>query len=245
MRAALLAIAALSATHASAKVSVDIQAGGGQDSRLISGMEMITSVRDRSVIAVVEDPEPTKKRINLVFMTVNKGEQPYNFGPENIAGRSEEKTFAVITYNQLVKEQERRGFWKRFAGAMAAGSNSVAASNAGNSYGSFSAYGNNGAYAHGTYNSYDSGKAYAAQAAANEQSRQTMEAIERNQSAAIAALGDNLRASTVDPGRMFGGRVVVELPKELRSVKKPTDAILTVDVAGETHIFNVRISPTR
>lgn len=243
--AALLAAAVLTPVHVSAKVVLDVRATEGQTSRMFSGTEAVTSVMEKSVVGIMEDREPAKKRASLVILTLNKGEAPYNFGPENVTVTANGQSFVVLTYNQLVREERSRAKWRRVAGALAAGSSSSAASNAGNSSGTFSAYGSNGSSAYGSYNSYDAGKAQAAQAQVNRDNQQMMQNIRRNEQAALAALDSNMQTSTVDPGQSFGGHVSVELPKDLRKVKAPTPALISVTIGGEVHQFQTMIIPAR
>lgn len=246
MRFVLLVGAVILAPGASnAKVLLDIRADETQSSRMFSGTEAVTSAKERSVVGIMEDREPTKKRASLLVITRNLGDVPYNFGPENISVTAQGQTFVVLTYDQLLRETRNKAKWRRLAGALAAGSNSAAASNAGNSNGNFSAYGNDGSYAHGNYNSYDAGAAQAAQAQANRDNQQMMQTIRRNEQAAIADLDANMQTSTVDPGSSFGGRVAIELPKALRKVKQPTPAVITIAIGAEVHRFETVIVPAR
>lgn len=240
-----IAATILAASPANAKVIVDIQAGNGQQSRLYSGREAVTSQQPSSVVGIMEDREPTKKRISVVVLTLNSGAGPYNFGPENVTVSSSGKAFEVLTYNELVREARNKAKWRRIAGAFAAGANSTAAQNSGYGNGTFSAYGNNGAYVHGNYSSYDGAAAYQNQAIANQENRQMMENIRRNEEAAVAALDTNLQTTTVDPGKLHGGQIVIELPKELRRVKRPTPATITVKVGPDVHTFDAMITPSR
>lgn len=243
--AVLLAAAALTPIPASAKVILDVRATENQTSRMFSGTEAVTSVMEKSIVGIMEDREPAKKRTSLVILTLNKGEAPYNFGPENVTVTANGQSFVVLTYDQLVREERNRAKWRRVAGAFAAGSNSAGASNAGNSNGTFSAYGNDGSSAYGSFNSYDAGKAQAAQSQANRDNQAMMQNIRRNEQAALAALDSNMQTSTVDPGQSFGGHVSVELPKELRKVKEPTPALIVVTIGGELHQFQTMIVPAR
>jgi hypothetical protein len=228
---------------AAAKVKIDIRPREGQVSKYFDGSEAITSIQQRTVVGFLEMPqEEAKKRATLYVLSRNIGDTPYNFGPENITAEAGAVSIAVVTYDQLAKEQKNKGFWKRFAGAMAGGFSSAGAANAGTTTGTVSAYGSGG-YAHGTYTTYDPAKAQQAQANANAENRRTMDRIEQNQQAAMAALGDNLRTTTIEPGAFLGGEIVFELPRELRNAKKPTAAIITVKVADETHVFDVWVIP--
>lgn len=241
----LVGAAMLVPVAGNAKVLLDIRADETQSSRMLSGTEAVTSVKERSVVGIMEDREPTKKRASLVVLTRNVGEVPYNFGPENISVSAQGETFVVLTYDQLLRETRNKAKWRRLAGALAAGSNSAAASNAGNGNGTFSAYGNDGSYAHGNYSSYDAGAAQAAQAQANRDNQQMMQTIQRNEQAAVAALDANMQTSTVDPGGSFGGRVAIEIPKALRKVKQPTPAVITIAIGSDVHRFQTMIVPAR
>lgn len=241
---ALIAVA-LAPNVASAKVVLDVRADKSQASRMLSGTEAVTNSLEQSVVAIVEDRTPASKRLSLIVIAENGGAVPFNFGPENISLSAKGKTFLVLTYDQLAREERNKANWRRVAGVFAAASNSANAENAGQYSGSFSAHGNNGGFVHGTYSGYDAGAANQAQAATNQQNAQMMANIRRNEQAALARIGTNMRTTTVDPGQFFGGKVSVELPKELRRVKEPTPVHITVTVGGDVHHFRSVLLPAR
>lgn len=250
MKACFVALSALAlAPSAQAKVIIDITPIEGQASRLQNGSEAILSTVGQSVVAIVENPEPTNKRTSLYIATHNSGDQPYNFGPENVfaMGRpasGEDVQISVLSHGELIKEQGRRNFWRKFGGALAAGASSTSAANSGNQMGTFSAHGN-GQMVQGTYQYRDNAQAQAAQRQAQQDNREMMGNIEARNQAAISSINSNMRTTTVDPNGYFSGRVILELPKELRNVKQPTPAAILVEAGNDKHLFAVRILPEK
>lgn len=100
-----------------------------------------------------------------------------------------------------------------------------------------SAYGSGG-WARGSYSSYNPAAASMANSLANMQNQQAYDRLEANRVVSMEALKVNMRTTTVDPGKDFGGQVTFELPKSLRFSKEPTSLRIKVRVGGEEHVVS-------
>ena len=80
-----------------------------------------------------------------------------------------------------------------------------------------------------------------AAAKGNAQTAADAAAIRQRNAEGMAALGDVLRTTTVDPGRAYGGRVLFVFPKEWR---KDGQYPVSIEVAagGVVHTFKATIS---
>jgi hypothetical protein len=211
-----------------------------------NGETVISARNQAAALAIVFVPQDKKSALVKVWAE-NLGEQPFNFGDTSVTAASGGTALTVLTYADRLKTEKRREMWSKVAVALAAGANSMAASNAGYStqYGSYrstthaSAYGSGGsaygsASTYGSYSgtTYNSAVAQQAQAAANSQN-QLM--VDRNRANAEFERQDldakALRMTTLMPQKSVIGDVQLALPK--KSGAQPAEFVLTVDLAGE------------
>ncbi len=249
-RAAIIVFAlgaqSISSAAQAKAIYLDLSAyGEGQRSRMDAGVEAIDSAFRNSSVRVLEDENKVKKRGNFSISIFNASNYPANFGTENItivfgAGQP----VAVVTYEKLVKEEKNRQMWASIAAGLSAAGNSMAASQAGYSSGvasySGSTYGRYGTYntsGTATYSGYNGAAAYAAQANANAQNEAMFDRLAATSAANLQALKANLRTTTLDPGRGFGGLVTFELPPQARKLKAPVAVRIIVEFAGDRHEF--------
>ncbi|MXP27918.1 hypothetical protein GRI58_03660 [Porphyrobacter algicida] len=224
------------AGHA-AKFKFDLDAEPGQHSRMDHGMKAIDSDEAKSSVRLFETEGTVKKRGTLMLYALNAGSEPVNLGVENVTMEtSSGEPIEMISYERLVKEEKKRRAWAAVAAGLSAMSNSLAASNAGYTNGTVSAYGSGG-WATGTYSGYNGGQAYAAQSIANAQNQANFQRLAETNAAAMQALRVNLRTTTIDPGNSFGGQVMYELPKDVRSSKEPVTILIHVKIGDEMHDF--------
>lgn len=227
------------------KYKVDLTAGSEQQSRMNNGIESIDSNLASSSVRIYEIEETFKKRGKLQIYILNAGENSLNFGPENVSIETEDgKPVAVVPYETLLKEEQNRQKWRAFAAGLAAASNSINAANSGYSYGTVNAYGSGG-WVSGNYSTYNPAAASLATNVANQQNQQMFDRLALNNAVAMEALQINMRTSTVDPEKDFGGQVSFELPKQLRSSKKPSPIVLKVRVGEEEHVFRAMLQPVK
>ena len=241
MRAILaiaLAATAVSPTSAlAAKLRLDLTASADQRTRMDNGIEAVDADLPGSSVRILESEEPVRKRGVLLIYVLNAGGEPVNFGPENVTIESEAgEAFEVIPYDTLVKEEKNRQMWAAIATGLAAASNSYNASTSATSYGSFNAYGSGG-WSRGNYSTYNPAAASMATSLANTQNQQSFDRLATNRVASMEALKVNMRTTTVDPGKDFGGQVTFELPKALRSSKVPVPLRIKVRMGAEEHVI--------
>lgn len=235
---AAAAIAAVVGTPVSAKAVLDLRAAEGQQSRMENGVEAINSDMPHSSVRIFEVEEKVGKRGTIQIVVLNASDQPTNLGSENVDMRSDSGTaIETISYERLVKEEKHRQMWAAIGAAMGAAANNINAANAGNTYGTVNTYGS-GYSSQSTFTAYNPGQTYAAQSLANAQNQQTFDRLGATSAAAMEALKANLRTTTIDPGRSFGGQVMYELPKDLRSAKGDVPLLIRVKVAGDEHVFH-------
>jgi len=237
------AAALLLSTNANAaKQYLDLRAAPEQESRMNAGVETVTSHLPQSKARITEPEERADKRVAVEVAVLNQSEQRFNFGPEDISVETADgQPVTVVAYDRLLREEKKRQGSRKLGAVLRAMGNSLAAADAGYSHGSFSAYGSGGAWAHGTYSSYDEGQAYAAQVLATHENRAIHREVQERNAIAMDALGVNLRTTTIDPGKAFGGQVVFELPPTLRKSKAPVDLVIRVNAGGETHAFHAQL----
>lgn len=228
-----------------AKYKLDLVAGGEQKSRMNSGVEVVDSDLQSSSIRVFGNEEPVKKRGALQIYVLNAGSEGLNFGSENVTVETETGTqIAVIPYEKLVKEEKNRQMWAAIGAGLNAASNSMNAAFAGNSYGTVNAYGSGG-WARANYSAYNPAAASIATNVANMQNQQMFDRLAATNSIEINALKMNLRTTTINPGKDFGGQVTYELPKPLRSSKEPIPIRIRIRIGDEEHIVRANLVPVK
>lgn len=251
MRGILLAaiFAVYSSPAAASKFEMQLNAGANQTVRMEGGAAAVDDTMPGSSVRLVQPEDVFKKRGSIGVVVMNQTDKPFNFGPENIKAMLSDGTpLAIITYEQLVREEKRRQMWAAIGAGLAAAGNSMSAANAGyySGYGSYSGstYGSFGATPFNSVSSgtvtvsgYDYGRAQAAQSIANAQNQETFARMADQNAADMKALKAYMRTTTVDPRQMFGGSVNFELPKAALESKADVPVTFVVTVNGEDHKF--------
>jgi hypothetical protein len=246
--ASLLALASSQAI--ASKFSMQLNASAQQTARMESGVVAVDDTTGGSSVRLVQSEDDLKKRGSVGVVVMNQSDKPFNFGPENVTAKLSDGTpVAIITYEQLAKEEKRREMWAAIGAGLAAAGNTMSASNSGyySGYGTYhgSTYGSFGstpfnASSSGTVmvSGYDYERAQAAQSAANAQNQATFARIAEQNAANLKSLKAYMRTTTVDPQQMFGGTVLFELPKAARDSKADMPVTFVVIVNGEEHKFD-------
>jgi hypothetical protein len=244
------ALALCSAPAIAAKFTMQLNAGAQQTARMEGGVAAVDDTTAGSSVRLVQAEGDLKKRGSVGVVVMNQTDKPFNFGPENITAKLVDGTvIAIITYEQLVKEEKRRQTWAAIAAGLSAAGNSMSAANSGyySGYGTYhgSTYGSFGstpfnATTTGTVmvSGYDYGRAQAAQSIANAQNQATFARMADQNAANMRALKTYMRTTTVDPQQMFGGSVTFELPKAARGSKTDLPITFVVTINGEEHKFD-------
>jgi hypothetical protein len=246
-----VAIVLCSTSVAAAKFSMQLNAAAQQTARMESGVAAVDDTTPGSSVRFVQTEGDVKKRASVGVIVMNHGEKPFNFGPENVTAKLADGTpVAIITYEQLVKEEKRRQMWAAIAAGLAAAGNSMSAA----SSGYYSGYGTYSGSTFGTFGStpysamttgtvsvsgYDYGRAQAAQSMANAQNQATFARMAEQNAANMKSLKSYMRTTTVDPQQILGGSIMFELPKAARDSKSDVPMAFTVTVNGEEHRFDV------
>jgi hypothetical protein len=241
---------ALAGPSLAAKYTMQLNPGADQIARMESGVAAVDSSMPATSVRLIQAEDDVKKRGSIGILVMNQGDRPFNFGAENVTAKLADGTpVAIITFEQLAKEEKRRQTWRAVAAGLAAAGNSMSAANSGyySGYGTYSGS-TFGTFGSTPYNSmtsgtvmvsgYNSGQAQAAQAAANAQNQANFARMAEQNAANMKALKAYMRTTTVDPQQMFGGALMFELPKVARASKTDVPVTFVVTVSGEQHSFD-------
>lgn len=188
---AAVALAFIGAPASAAKFTMQLNAGSEQVSRMESGIAAVDNSTPGSSVRLIQAEGNLKKRGLIQLLVMNHGDTPFNFGPENVTAKLADGTpVAIITYEQLVREEKRRQTWAAVAAGLAAASNSMAAANSGYYHGtgtySGSTFGTFGStpyqsstFGTATVSGYDYGQAQVAQSIANQQNPSQLRTLGR------------------------------------------------------------------
>lgn len=250
-------LAAIASPASAASYVLDLKASGEQVSRFDDGREVLDNSAPQSTVRILEPLEAQPKQSGLAIFVLNTGSAPFNFGPENITIKlSTGATVAMLSYQELLKQQKRREAWQAIGASLAAAGRNMQASQAGYSYGtatySGNTYGSFGStpfsantFGTATYSGYNASAASAAQANANAINQQELQALQLRQAAARADLAQVMKTTTVQPGQVFGGTLQYVVPPAVRSSKAPIPVTLEVRVGDEVHTFEGTLSKAK
>lgn len=244
----ILAGLCVASTASAKEYRVDLKPAGEQQSIFIQGKEAVVDRQAATNVLLGEEQDPDGKRAMLVAAVANYGTVPFNFGPENITVQVGSETIHMLTYDDLMREQKRREGRRRFAMAMSGAMNGMAASQAGNTYGTATYSGNTYGSVSGqpfaaqttgfaTYSGYDARAAQAAQARAADQTARNTAVMEGDLAAKRTRVEQTLKVNTVMPGQRFVGPVMFDVPDLISRSKTPVPVVITLTAGTETHSF--------
>lgn len=217
------------------------------------GVAAVDSTGQKTSVRLIQFEGNLKKRASIQLIVMNQSGTPFNFGAENVsASISDGTAVAIVTYDQLLKEEKKRQMWAAVAAGLAAAGNNMSANNAGYNSGTANYSGNSwgsvgtssySSQSSGTvsYSNYNAGQAYVVQSLANQQNQANFQRMASLNSTRTEALKQNMRTTTVDPGQVFGGSVMFELPKSARSSKASVPMTFVINAGGESHTFSVTL----
>lgn len=246
-------LALCSSPALAARFTMQLNPGPQQISRMQSGVAAVDDSTPSSSVRLIQAEGDLKKRGAIRVLVMNQGDKPFNFGPENITAKLADGTpVAIITYEQLVKEEKRRETWRAIAVGLAAASNNMNASRAGYYSGTATYSGstsgtfgtmpyNSSTFGTATVSGYNGGQAAAAQSVANEQNEANFARMAQENAANMEALKAYMRTTTVDPQQMFGGSVTFELPKLIRQSAGEVSIEFVVTTGREQHTFKAAL----
>jgi hypothetical protein len=202
------------------------------------GVATVASNGQNTVVRVSPIGFTAHGRMRLGVAVLNKGAAPVNLGYENItvtdqAGAALHK----VDYAEMVRIARRQAAVAEVAIAL-----SGAAAAYGNAYaGETRSYG----YVGGTpfqVTSYDPSVTAALNYQTGAQTGAALSQVNANLGNVIASLnGSVLQTTTVGPGQVFGGEVIVDPPQGLSDAKGPVAVIVVVVLGGDTHTFKFTI----
>lgn len=257
LAASMFVVASINAPAMAADYVLNVSAQPQQTSRFEDGREVVDDVTSTSSVRILEPRQQTPKQSGFRVYVVNNGQTPFNFGPESVTIKLRDGTsIAMLTYQDLLKQEQKRAAWQAFAVGLAAAGRNMQASQAGYSYGSTtytgSTYGSFGStpYAANSYGTatsmgYDAGVAFAAQSVANEQNKRDIQVMQLSQAARREELAQVMKMTTVDPGQSFGGIVQYMVPSAVRSSKAPVPITIEVRTGDEVHTFQATLAKYR
>jgi hypothetical protein len=243
----------LSAPAMAAKFDLALQPLPGQNPRMMAGIQSVDNHSGGSSVRLVPHEGAIKKRGTLQLMVLNRGQKPFDVGPENVTAKMADGTpVEIIPYERLLKEEKNRKTWRSIAAGLSAMNNSMSANHAGFVSGTAAYSGSTSGRIGGiggtpfssttfgtaTVSGYDEARANAARGVAEQQNNQTFANLSRENAAGRAAVQTNARTTTVDPEAVFNGQVVFELPKSTQSAKTDQTLTFIVNVGGEEHRFD-------
>jgi hypothetical protein len=222
---------------AGARNILDMTACPIHQSRMQDGIEMVESAGRLTGARIIELEQRVSRRGQFAIEVLNAGDEPYNFGSENVRAELLDGTpVPIIHFEQLAREERNRQTWAAILTGLAAAGNSLSAANAGHTYG----------YVGRTPFSIRSNTSnFLATSLAAQQNQAQFAALQANNQAAMAALRSNLRTSTVDPGSSFGGMINFEIPSDRRRITDQLPIRFTVQVGPTEHQFVGFVRPER
>jgi hypothetical protein len=106
-------LALFSSPAVAAKFAMQLNPGPQQISRMQSGIAAVDDSTPNSSVRLIQADGDLKKRGAIQILVMNQGDKPFNFGPENVTAKLADGTpVAIVTYEQLVKEEKRRETWR-------------------------------------------------------------------------------------------------------------------------------------
>jgi hypothetical protein len=247
----------LTSPAVAANYQLHIQPTQAQVERFEDGRQLVDSPGTLATVRAIPPKTPTPGRSGVRLYVSNHGARQFNFGPANVTIKlADGSQIAVLSYDDMAREERRREGRQRFGAAMAAAARSAQASDAGaiTSYGSYTGntvgtFGskpiNAATSGFGTVTTYDPARTQLAQAAANEENRADAASLAQAQAVNRSALDMLMQTNTVDPGASAGGGVLFDPPKAVKDSKEAVPITIIVDTGGERHQFAATIQKVK
>jgi hypothetical protein len=212
-----------SAANASKTVELVPVPSGDQTVRYEQGIPTI----ENATIRVMPVRQLDHGSIQFKVAVFNSGEQPFNFGTENVKFLDNGEAVDVYTREELEHKAKHRAMWSQIGYAMLAGAAAAAQNN------NFSAttYTPRGVYHTTIYRPGLSDGQIATIAAGGGAIALSQIGLQKT----LEQIGDEtLQTTTVDPNTGYGGKVVVA---KLKHAKPGDKLTLNVDIGGKVSTF--------
>lgn len=223
--------------------SVQFRPSAGQQSLVRDGQPAIVSTKKNSIVIV----RPASRQFQIggrpvfVLAIYNRTAGPEEFRVANVhvtqRVNGEDARLKVITYEELVREEQTRQAFQAIGTGLAAAGNSMSAANAGYYHANSTLY-----TPHGTYNvmttGYSPTAAAIAQSNANAQNAEMINATIEQGRANMAMLERAvIKDDTLLPGEWYGGQLHIQPLISSEGQQKVYS--ISVDVGGERHDIQV------
>jgi len=247
-----------SGTYAkSAEYIMNVEPTEIQSSRFEDGIELIDNLGDNSIVRILEPRTKMPRQGGFRVYVINNSANSFNFGPENVMiVLPEGKTVGMFSFQELLKQKEKREMWQSIAVGLSAAGRNIEASQAGTTYGT-STYTSSSSGSYGTtpytqdttgratYSGYNSGAAIIAQSVAQDQNNKELQQMQLFQDSQRQELMQVMKTTTIDPGKSFGGIVQYKIPSLVRSSKVPIPILIKVAAGSEVHVFRATLSKAK
>jgi hypothetical protein len=247
MRTAIALIAAALCTGCVTTESVQFQPKADQQSIVRDGQPGLVSTRKNSIVIV----RPATRRLQVggrpVFVVgiYNRSSKPLNFRVADISVTQTvnggEARLKVITYDELVREEQTRQVFRAVGAGLAVAGNAMAASQAGYYHSNSTLYAPSGVYQIHT-TGYSPTAAAIAQANASAANAELVGAtIERGQANMANLERAVIKDDTLMPGEWYGGQLHIQpLISEGGAVKR---YIIVITIGNERHEIQIAQGP--
>jgi hypothetical protein len=237
--AAALAAALLSGCAVS--YSVTPLSSGEQTVRYDRGTPTLFDDKEKGSVQITPLGVAPDGRLVFGMAIFNKGAAASNFGIENLTSMDASKlALKVYSKDELEHEARVRAQWQAFAAVLAGAAGAYAAQQ--NAYSTTNAtlFTPRGGVATLTATTYDPAAAAIGTAAAAAATGYTLNSIRNSMDDTLAHLnGSMLQMTTIDPGRSYGGEVVVDMPK---GRDYPKQFSVETNWNGEAYSFDFSVS---
>jgi len=222
--------------------SIQPDAAADQTIRYSQGAATILSDKQQGSIQITPFGV-TGNRMVFGVAVFNKGTRAANYGVENVTSIDTNKTaLRVYTHDELVAEAKDQARARVIAAILVGAAAAYAANQ--NAYSTTNGYvAGPGGFATFSATTYNPAAAAIGTAAAGAATGYAISSIENNLDDTMAHLnGALLQTTTVDPGRSYGGQVVVDLPK---AKDWPQNVSLQTNWNGEGYSFDFTIAKVK
>jgi hypothetical protein len=223
--------------------SVQFQASPGQQALIRDGQPAIVSTKKNSIVMI----RPASRQFRLggrpvfVLAIYNRTAGPEEFRIANVHAtqrvNGEDAHLKVITYEELVSEEQSRQVFRAVGVGLAAAGNSMSAANAGYYRANSTVYTPRGVYNVRT-TGYSPTAAAIAQSNANAQNADMINAtIEQGRTNMAVLERAVIKDNTLLPGEWYGGQLHIQPLISEQGQQKSYS--ISVDVGGERHDIQV------
>jgi hypothetical protein len=212
---------------------------GAETQRYLKGVPTLSLETPTGAVQVTPLPFD-RGHVSVAIAVYNKGDQPFNFGIENISASFGGKPIIVLSSAELQRRAKNRAMWSQIGVALLAGAAAYGASQSfGTSTGSGFVNTPRGIYSWtSTYR--DNTAAILGTAAATAAGTAAIVGIQNRLDFTLASLADQIiQTTTVDPDSSYGGRVIIEKDPK---AKLPFDFRIAMTLNGVEYPFVFRVT---